>query len=408
MTRLLIHGARVVTLAGPDGARRGEAMNELSVLPLADVLIDEGIIVEVTDRSDSDSDFSNAEELINADGRVLMPAFADCHTHSCWAGNRLDEWVSKQQGASYLEILKAGGGIMSTVRAVRQATQAQLCDLLLERLDLMLTGGTTSVEIKSGYGLSLVDELKMLRAIEDAQANWPGRIVLTACLGHALDPEIDPERFVTETIGKTLPAVTSEFPGIAIDAYCEEGAWSVNQCLQLFDAAATAGHKLRVHADQFNSLGMVEAAIQRKFISVDHLEASDRQLLINLATSLTFGVMLPACGFHMDDRYADGRTFVDAGGALALATNYNPGSAPCYSMPMVTSLAVRQMKLTPAETITATTTNPARLLGLHDRGTIEAGQRADLILLRHTDERMLSFEFGDSPIDTVICGGELV
>ncbi len=407
MPRLLIHGARVLTMTGRDLPRRGNDMSQLGIMPCADVLIEDGHITSVIDRSESDPELAAVEETIDAEGRVLMPAFVDCHTHACWAGCRLDEWEQKRKGASYLEILKAGGGIMSTVRAVRAASESELTELLLQRLDLILSAGTTTIEIKSGYGLTTQDELKMLRAIQAAQEDWPGHIILTACLGHAMDPDVDPDTFVKKTIGQTLPAVTAEFPGIAIDAYCEEGAWSVGQCLALFEAAAERGHPIRVHADQFHSLGMVEEAIDRQFVSIDHLEATHERSLTRLATAGPFGVMLPACGFHMDDRYADGRAFVDQGGALALATNFNPGSAPCFSLPLVIAIAVRRMGLTPAEAITATTTNGAQLLGLTDRGTIEAGQRADLVLLRHADERQLGFEFGDSPIDTVICQGEL-
>jgi imidazolonepropionase len=394
-------------MTGRDLPRRGNDMSQLGIMPCADVLIEDGHITSVIDRSESDPELAAVEETIDAEGRVLMPAFVDCHTHACWAGCRLDEWEQKRKGASYLEILKAGGGIMSTVRAVRAASESELTELLLQRLDLILSAGTTTIEIKSGYGLTTQDELKMLRAIQAAQEDWPGHIILTACLGHAMDPDVDPDTFVKKTIGQTLPAVTAEFPGIAIDAYCEEGAWSVGQCLALFEAAAERGHPIRVHADQFHSLGMVEEAIDRQFVSIDHLEATHERSLTRLATAGPFGVMLPACGFHMDDRYADGRAFVDQGGALALATNFNPGSAPCFSLPLVIAIAVRRMGLTPAEAITATTTNGAQLLGLTDRGTIEAGQRADLVLLRHADERQLGFEFGDSPIDTVICQGEL-
>jgi imidazolonepropionase len=176
----------------------------------------------------------------------------------------------------------------------------------------------------------------------------------------------------------------------------------------LFEAARKQGHPIRVHADQFHSLGIVDEAIGRQFVSVDHLEATNKHRLKRLADSQTFGVMLPACGFHMDNRYADARSFVDASGALALATNYNPGSAPCYSLPTVINIAVRQLGLTTAEAIVATTANPATLLGCKVRGTISQDQRADLVLLRHTDERLLGFEFGDSPIDTVICGGQIM
>ena len=205
-----------------------------------------------------------------------MPAFVIATPIACWAGDRLDEWELKRSGATYLELLESGGGIMSTVRAVRASTEETLANLLLERLRVMLRHGTTLVEVKSGYGLSTEAELKMLRAIRAAAQQWPGRLRTTACLGHALDPvEADTESFVQRTIEETLPAVSAEFPAIPIDAYCEQGAWSLDYCLQLFDSAQQLGHPIRVHADQFHSLGMLPAAIQRGYSSVDHLEADN-------------------------------------------------------------------------------------------------------------------------------------
>ncbi len=402
MTAILIRDARVLTLAGAPRPRRGGDLAELGVLKRAGVLVRDGRIEAVGPDLPTPPD----AEIINARGRVLMPAFADCHTHACWAGDRLDEWERKQRGATYLELLRAGGGIMSTVRAVRAATQAQLADDLLARLNAMLDEGTTAVEVKSGYGLTTHDELKMLRAITDAAARWPGRVRLTACIGHAKDP--DTPDFVERTIRETLPAVHAEFPGCAIDAYCEAGAWTLEETVALFEAAADLGHPIRVHADQFNELGMLDAAIGLGAASVDHLEATSPGALTRLAASETMGVMLPCSGFHVDGRYADGRAFVDAGGALAIATNCNPGSAPCHAMPMAIALAVRHLGVTAAEAIAACTVNAATLLDIHDAGTIEPGQRADLALLRHTDERQLGYEFGGRHVDAVICNGRRV
>ena len=314
-----------------------------------------------------------AAERRHAHGRVLMPGFVDCHTHACFAGDRLDEWELKQSGASYLDILKSGGGIMSTVRAVRAAGDEELAAALLERLEAIGREGTTTVEVKSGYGLSTADELKMLRAITTA--------------GEA-------EAFVARTIEETLPAVSEAFPGIAVDAYCEDGAWSLEQTVRLFEAAAERGHPLRVHADQFHALGMTEWAAAHGLRSVDHLEASSPEALRALADSPAFGVVLPCSGFHVDGRYADARAFVDAGGALALGTNFNPGSSPCLSMPMAIALAVRHLGLTAHEALAAATVNPAALLGFEDRGRLKPGLRADLVLLRHRDERQLGHEFG--------------
>ncbi len=407
MTSLLIRGARVLTMKGPPGPRRGAALSDLGVLECADVLMQDGRIAEVSTTGISPRDVE-PDEVILAEGRVLMPAFVDSHTHACWAGDRLDEWEQKLRGATYLELLKSGGGIGATVRAVRAATVDSLAEQLLGRLRVMLRHGTTAVEIKSGYGLSTESELNMLRAIRAAAERWPGRVQATACLGHALDPETDPASFVRRTIEETLPAVSAEFPGIAVDAYCEQGAWTRDDCLRLFDAAQQLGHPVRVHADQFHSLGLIPAAIRRGYRSVDHLEATSNEDLENLARSNVFGVMLPCTGFHLDGRYANGRRFIDAGGQLAIATNFNPGSAPCSSMPMALALAVRHLGLAVAEALVAATLNPALLLDFADAGSIQPGQRADLILLRHRDERQLAHEFGGNPVEAVICGGALV
>ena len=335
-----------------------------------------------------------------------MPAFVDCHTHACWSGERLDEWDRKQAGASYLEILESGGGIMSTVRSVREASQEALAEGLLARLGVILREGTTTVEVKSGYGLSTGDELKMLGAIADAESRWPGTLVATACIGHAKDP--DRPHFVRTTIDETLPAVHAEFPGVAIDAYCERGAWSLEETVELLDRALELGHPVRVHADQFNSLGVIPWAVRREILSVDHLEASTPDELRMLAESETFGVMLPCSGLHVDQRYADGRSFLDHGGRLAIASNCNPGSAPTSSIPLTVALANRFNRITAHEAILACTASAAALLGLSDRGRMEPGLRADLVVLRHSDARMLAYEFGGDPVDCVVLGGEVV
>lgn len=401
---LVIHNARVVPV---EARKRADGPGDIGVIPRGSVRIENGLIAEVIE---GDAPSSGADRVIDAGGRVLMPAFVDCHTHACWAGDRLDEWDLKRAGASYLDILKAGGGIMSTVRAVRAASEDQLADALLRRLWWMLREGTATVEVKSGYGLDTETELRMLRAIRRAGEAWPGMVVATACIGHAIDPDVGRAAFIDRTIDETLPAVHDEFPGIAIDAYCEQGAWSLDECVRLFDAARRLGHPCRVHADQFHSLGMVREAVARGFVSVDHLEATGRDDLALLARSKTRGVMLPCSGFHTDGRYADGRAYLDAAERhdLAIATNCNPGSAPCSSVPMAIALAVRHCGLSPREAIIAATRNAAEVLGLTDRGFIRAGARADLVLLRHDDERLLAYEFGGSPVDLVICEGQVV
>jgi imidazolonepropionase len=398
---LLIRNARILTLAGGSRPRRGKEMAELGIIALGEVLVAEGKVAAVGPKVEAPAD----AEIIEAQGRVLMPGFVDCHTHACWAGDRLDEWEQKLRGVPYLEILKNGGGIHATVRAVREATKKQLAAHLKNRLDAMLRSGTTTVEIKSGYGLETEAELKMLRAIVRAGNEWPGTIVPTALLGHAFEGELD--EYARMVVKEMLPAVSKEFPDITIDAYCEKGAWSLEACVRLFEKAQKH-HPLRVHTDQFNSLGMVPEAIRLFARSADHLEATTKADLLLLAKSATCGVILPCTGFHTDGRYAKAGFFVDAGGAVALATNCNPGTSPTHSMPLAIALAVRFCGLSPAEAIAAATVNGASVLGLADRGTIAAGQRADLVLLCHKDERQLAYELGGNPVDLVVAGGSVV
>jgi imidazolonepropionase len=401
---LLIRNARVLTLAGPR-PRRGAAMRDLGVIDPCDVLIDAGVIKAV---GPGLAKPPGACDELDARGRVLMPGFIDCHTHMCWAGSRIDEWERKLAGATYLEILRAGGGIMSTVRSVRAASTDELTRLTRARMDRALALGTTTVEIKSGYGLTVEHELKMLEAIRAAAIGTPMTAVATALLGHAIDPDLARDEFVKATIEHTLPAVRARFGAIAVDAFCESGAWTLDECVRLFEAAKAAGHPVRVHADQFTSMGMVPGAVGLGARSVDHLEATTPQDAACLGRSNTFAVVLPMCGLHVDDRYANARRLIDAGAAVCVASNSNPGSAPSASLPLGAGLAVRKGGLTPAEAIAAITVNPATLLGLADRGSIEPGRRADLVVLRHTDERALVYEIESDHADAVIAGGTLV
>ncbi|MCC6427481.1 MAG: amidohydrolase family protein [Phycisphaerales bacterium] len=409
---LLIRNARIVTVQGPG-------------LASGDLLVEGERITGIGEQLQAPE---TVDREIDAAGRVLMPAFADCHTHACFAGDRLDEWDLKRRGATYLEILESGGGIMSTVRAVRAATPKQLADGVQARLEIMLREGTTTVEVKSGYGLSTEHELKMLRAIADAGSGWAGTVVPTALLGHAIDPEI-PD-FFEHTISATLDAVHTEFPGIAIDVFCEKGAWPVEESVRLLRRARELGHPVRAHVDQFNSLGMVKEAIELGARSVDHLEASgDEELRLIAGVDAreeqrvrraeldctrggtgvgTIGVGLPMCGLHVDGRYANLRRLIDLGGRAAIATNFNPGSAPSSSMPLAIGLAVRHCGLTPEEAIEAGTSHAAAVLNLPDRGALSPGMRADLVLLRHTDPRMLAYEIGGDPVDAVVCAGRLI
>lgn len=404
---MLIHNARILTLAGEPGPRRARALRDLAIIERGWLRIENGRITNV-ESGDPDPRLLHQEsDAINAQGRVVMPCFVDCHTHACWAGDRYDEFEMKLAGVPYLDILKRGGGIMATVRAVRHADEATLTRLLLERLRRMMLLGSATVEIKSGYGLTPDDEIKMLRAIRAASGRSPLQIIPTFLGAHAIDSD-NPD-FIEDTITKTLPAVAQEFPTIACDAYCESAAWPLEDCRRLFEEAQALGCPIRVHTDQFNSLGMTRLAVEMGAVSADHLEAITPRDLEFLARSETIGVMMPCTGFQLDGRYAPARALIDAGGAVAIASNYNPGSSPTPSMPFTIALACRALRMTPAEAITAATWNAACVLRLEDEvGSIEVGKRGDVQILDMRDERELGYEFATPGPRTVVIEGRLV
>lgn len=405
MTDFTLVDARLVTLAppgAPAGPRRGRWMQELAVIERGWLAVSAGRIAGVGPLPLPTSEVRGRR--IELGGRVVMPSFVDCHTHACFAGERYGEFAMRVAGRSYLDILAAGGGIMSTVRATRAAGEAALQASLRRRVEQMRRLGTGAMEVKSGYGLETASELAMLRAIRAVAADSPAPIVPTFLGAHAIDPALTDG--VDRIIEETLPLVAAEFPGIACDAYCEQGAWSVAQCERLFARARSLGLPIRVHLDQFNALGMLPRAIELGARSVDHLEASRREDLDRLAASDVIAVLLPACGFWLDDRYADARRLIDGGGAVAVASNLNPGSAPSPSVAFAASLACRRLRMSVAEAINAVTVNAACVLGLEGRcGRLEAGLRADLQVLDSNDERAIGGEFAGPGPAAVSYGG---
>jgi len=402
MSEVCLANGRILTLAGAAVPRRGKQLGRLGVIDRGYVQIAEDTIVDVG----SGEPNAPRGQVIDVDRRVVLPGFVDCHTHACWAGERYGEFESRLAGATYLEILEAGGGIMATVRAVREASEQTLIANTQRRLARMLALGTTTIEIKTGYGLDPDSEMKMLRAIKAVKDRTAMTVCPTFLGAHAIDK--NNPHFIEQTINETLPQIVAACPGIVCDAYCEQGAWSLEQTRRLFEQAQALGCPLRVHADQFHSLGMTRLAVQMNALSVDHLEASTPEDLEHLARSRTMGVALPCSGFSVDGRYAPARSLIDAGGAIAVATNYNPGSAPTPSMPFAIYLAVHELKMTYAEAIAATTINGACVLGLQDvLGSLEPGKRADVQVLDTDDERELAFEYATAGAKMVILGGEI-
>jgi imidazolonepropionase len=393
--------AQLVSPAGRSAPLRGAALGEVDVLENAYLLVDEGQIVEVGAMRDLRSRRDEIEEL---DGRGLcaLPGLVDCHTHACFAGDRVDEFARRAGGASYEELHAAGGGILATVRATREAGEPALRQAVLRHRSWMLRAGTAVFEAKSGYGLDRETELASLRAIREAGGipTWLG--------AHAVAPEFaDAEAYLDFALSEVLPAAAQVAE--AADIFVERGAFGVAQARRYLEACREHGLELRLHGDQFTELGAVPLAVELDARSVDHLEATGPEGIRTLAASGVVGVLLPASALVLGRPMPPARAFVDAGAAIALATDFNPGSSFCESMPLVCALAATQLKLTPAEALGACTVNAAHVLGRADSvGRLAPGYEAHCTLLDAPDWRYLAYHLAGDLVAAVIVGGEVI
>ena len=418
---LLVHSARqVATCASPDGAKRGAAMQDAGLIEDGAVAIADGLIVAVGETAELRERYQ-ARESIDASGKAICPGFVDPHTHTVYGGDRAHEFELRIKGASYIEIMAAGGGIVSTMRHTRAAPVAELVSAAAKRLDEMLALGSTTVEIKTGYGLDTAAELKMLAAIAELDQNHPCDIVPTFLGAHTVPPEYknDAHGYVQLVVEEMLPAAVAWYASsrfraegvpFFIDVFCEEHAFDLAQARQVLQAGVGAGLRAKIHADQFNALGGVSLAVELGAVSADHLDVTTVEEIGVLAASSTVAVPLPAANFNLaQGNYAAARQMVDTGAALALATDINPGSAPCPSMPLVMAIACRYQKLLPTEALNAATINAAHAIGLgHKLGSLEVGKQADLLILKEGDFRHIAYFFGHNPVAAVIKRGQVI
>ena len=415
---LLIHSAsQIATGAGEGGPKRGAEMRDVGLIENGAVAIADGLIVAVGDTESIRSNYQ-ARQTISAAGRAICPGFVDPHTHTVFGGDRVHEFEMRLQGAGYMQIMAAGGGIVSTMRHTREASVEELAASAARRLDEMLALGSTTVEIKTGYGLNLAAELKMLQVIALLDQTHPCDIVPTFLGAHTVPPEYsgDKDGYVDLVIEEIIPAAAAwygeshfaakEIP-FFVDVFCEDHAFDVQESRRILEAGIAAGMRAKIHADQFNSLGGVQTAVELGAVSADHLDFSGADAIAALAGSDTIATPLPAVNFNLGvDYYADARAMIDAGAVLALATDINPGSAPCYSMPLVMATACRFQKLLPSEALNASTLNAAYAVGLGERlGSIEPGKQADLLILKEADYRHIAYFFGHNPVYSVIKQG---
>jgi imidazolonepropionase len=400
--RLLIRDlAQLVTPAGGAAPLRGRALGDLDWIDDAFVLCD-GSTVEAVGKMRELGSLEGDVIEVDGSGRCAIPGLVDCHTHACFAGDRVEEFSLRASGASYEELHAGGGGILSTVEATRAAGERELTAAVRRHAAWMLGAGTTTFEAKSGYGLDRETELASLRAIGAAGGvpTWLG--------AHAVPPEFDDtDAYLEFALEEVLPdaAQLAEFA----DVFLERGAFDARQARRYLQACRDAGLALRLHGDQFTEAGAIPLAIELGARSVDHLEATGDAGARALAKSDVVGVLLPASALFLDRPMPPGRALVDSGAAIALATDFNPGSAFCESLPLVCSLACTQLRLSPAEALAACTVNAAHVLGRADRiGRIAPGYRADVVVLEAADWRHLAYHLGGDLVTTVVRNGEVV
>lgn len=425
---LIIRNAQLVSCASRGKALKGGDMADAGVVAGGAVAVERGKIVAVGAEAEILKHFA-AAETIDAGGCVVSPGFVECHTHIVFGGDRLNEFELKIKGADYLEILKAGGGILSTVRQTRSSSRESLVAQTRRRLDKMLALGVTTCEIKTGYGLDEETEFKMLDVIAELDASHPVDVVPTFLAAHAVpkddyrsqNPELTDDEIgdlYTDTICRSmLPRLVdwhkhNPFGAkpLFVDVFCENGAFTLAQSRRVLETAKSNGFSIKAHVDEFKNLGGSRMCIELGATSIDHLDAiSDAEIGL-LAASETVGVVTPTVNFNLGScEFAPARKLIDSGCAIALSTDYNPGSAPCPSLPNAMAIACRYQKLLPSEAFVAATINAAHAVGLGaETGSLEAGKWADLIIFDTKDFREVAYEFGGNPVKAVYKRGNRV
>lgn len=421
---LMIHNARqLVTCASNGKAKKGNEMQDLGIIENGAVAVENGLIKAV---GTSDKIFANyeSENVVDANGKVIMPAFVDPHTHIVYAGNRLNEFELKIKGADYLEILANGGGILSTVKDTRQAELKTLVAQSYSRLNKMLAHGTATCEVKTGYGLDTNTELKMLAAIADLDGIHEIDLIPTFLAAHAVPPEFkeNSNEYVDLICEEMLPQAAEmrqmelnpkgifKAKPFFVDVFCEKNAFDLEQTKRILETAKSSGFQLKAHVDEFTNLGGSKLCIELGAVSIDHLDAISDEEIRLLANSETVGIVTPTVNFNFGStHFADARKLIDTGCAIAISTDYNPGSAPCPSQQTAMQIACRYQKILPSESINAATINSAFSIALGETtGSLEVGKWADILILDTNDYREICYEFGGNFVEKVFKKGKLI
>jgi imidazolonepropionase len=408
----LVGCGQLVTLAGPERARVGHEMADIAMVQDGALLVRDGRIEATGPRAEIEPKITAEYDVVEAQGRVVLPGFVDAHTHTVFAGTRVDEFERRARGESYEEIAAAGGGIRSTVRKTREASEEALLAAANRRLPWFLRNGTTTIEVKSGYGLSPEAELKMLRVVRQLGGAGPLRTIATFLGAHEIPDEFRgrPAAYVDLIEQEMLPVIAREKLAEYCDVFCEPKIFDVAAARRVLIAARKHGLGLRVHADQLSRSGAAELAAEMRAATADHLEQTDSTGIEALLRGNVQPVLLPGSAYMLGSkRFAPAREMIDRGLAIVLATDFNPGSSPTPSMPFVLSLASTQMRMTPAEALTAATVNAAFSLGRgHQIGTLEPAKAADFVIHDCSDYREIAYHTGVETAAAVYINGELV
>lgn len=405
----VLHASQLVSLSGPTRPRIGAEMSELAIVSDGGMLIHNGKIEKIGPSAEIEKNVGD-EEIVDARGRVVMPGFVDAHTHLVFAGNRLDDFERRSRGETYEQIAKAGGGIWSTVQKTRAASELDLLTQAKKHANWLLSCGTTTVEAKSGYGLTVEDELKLLRVMRQLKEAVRLEIVPTFLGAHAVPRELSPDEYLDVVITEMLPRVSAEKLAEFCDVFCERGYFNIDQSRKILSAAKKVGLSLRGHVDQLTNSGGAKLMAEMVATTADHLEQTDEQGIAALKKANVQPVVLPGSVYALGSScYPRAREMIEAGLAIVLATDFNPGSSPTPSMPMVLSLACTQMKMSPAEGIAASTVNAAYSVNRGDRiGSLEPGKLANFVIFDCEDYRELAYWFGVPQTHAVYVRGDCV
>ncbi|MDH4402782.1 MAG: imidazolonepropionase [Flavobacterium sp.] len=388
----------------------GAEMKELPTIKNAFLLIEDDLIADYGEMKNCPS--INVDSTIDSKGKMVLPTWCDSHTHIVYAGNREQEFVDRINGISYEEIAKRGGGILNSAKKLNETSEEELYNQSKDRLEEVMKMGTGAVEIKSGYGLSVEGELKMLRVIQKLKSNYPIEIKATFLGAHAFPSEFkeNHQGYIDSIINEMLPAISNEKLADFIDVFCESGYFSVSETEKIMEAGNKFGLKSKIHVNQFNAIGGVNAAVKNNALSVDHLEIMNNDDIEILKNKDTMPVALPTCSYFLGIPYAPARKMIDAGLSLALASDFNPGSSPSGNMNFVVATACIKMKMTPEEAINAATINGAYAMNISKtHGSITIGKKANLIITKPLNSIYeLPYAFGNNLIDLVIIEGKIV